>query len=53
MRKTTKIIAKAATLTAVISAATAMFWVAIAYFNRRTEKGDEISKQETENQNNG
>ena len=39
---------KAAALTAIISAATGLFWAAIAYFNKKEEKKDSTPKTDGE-----
>ena len=43
-----KIFGKAAALTVMISAATAMFWAAMEYFNRRTERNKQNQKNDKE-----
>ena len=43
-----KIFGKAAALTVMISAATAMFWAAMEYFNRRSENKEYHQKNDKE-----
>ncbi len=46
MGKTGKLFGKAAALTAVIGAATGLFWAAIAWFNKQSDKSNSQKNNE-------
>ena len=46
-----KIFAKAAVLTAIVGAATGMFWAAIAHFNKKAEEKPEDNSYEQDDGN--